>query len=183
MNRNPDNDVLIYVNSLRQSNEYLQFDFDNELPIPKEVQFAYTVLARAEYGRYQNWFDNSLNHLTLIEALARNRVADLVHLEKIIDRTDHHILIHTNATVFVAEHESAIPETIDLLIGRLQTWHPTQQNISRILATAAAMAKRSQIQERHIAWLMGMVSDNRVKTNLQHNPAVPEDLRVSLALL
>lgn len=183
MNRNPDNDVLMYVNSLKQSSEYVKYDFDHELPLPKEVQFAYTALVTANYNRYQNWFDNSLSHMTLIEALARNRVADLVNLEKIIDRTDHQILVHTNATVFVAEHESAIPETLDLLIGRLGTWHPTQQNISRIIATAAAIAKREQIQERHIAWLMGMVSDNRVKTNLQHNPAIPEDLRVSLALL
>lgn len=183
MNRSPDNDVLLYVNTLKQTGDYLHYDFDHDLPLPKEVQYAYTILVTAPYDRYHGWFENGLNHLTLVEALARNKVADLVHLEKIIDRTDNHILVHTNATVFVAEHRSAIPETIDLLIGRLNTWLPTQQNISRVLSTAAAIAKNETIQERHISWLLPMLSDKRVKHNLQHNPAVPEDLRVSLALL
>ena len=183
MDRTPENDVLLYVHSIRGSDAYNHYDYDNELPIPKEVQYAYTTLIQAPYQRYQGWFENGLNHMLLIEALARNTVADLVHLERIIDRTDHHILIQTNATVFVAEHNNVVPETLDLLIGRLNTWLPTQQNLHRVIATAAAIAKRDNLKERHIDWLMRMVSDKRVKNNLQHNPSVPEDLRVSLALL
>lgn len=182
MMRNADNDVLLYVSSIKNSEEYICYDFDHELQIPKEVQFAYTALVTAPYDRYSGWFDRGLENLILVEALSRNKIADLVHLERIIDRSDTNIFIHTNSTIFVAEHPNAISETIDMLIYKIDNWIPTRENLARVISTAAAIAKRPDINESHISWLMRMSYDKKVRDNLQHNSAVPEELRVALAL-
>lgn len=167
-------DLFSYVRSVSGSREYLAFEVDETLALPKETQYAFHLLASTtDADLFAQWAQKAITsgYEPLRSAVAVNPLATARDLQTLLaghgDRIHFYVLLH------VAQHPNATPAIIDKVLSAALPNTPW--------AIHTAIARRENLSTSQICHLLRL-ADPMINQVLCQNPQVPEELRVLAAL-
>jgi hypothetical protein len=176
----PENDVLEYVYSMRDSESYKTLPVYEESPFPKEVEFAYEMLCICDLEQYNKWFDSALaanNVPYLAEALIQSPHPTSAQILTVLNKN----LNNPRLPVFsfkVAIHPNSSTEALGIVINNISK-KDKEYSTLRLLVE---LSQRSNLLGEHFIKILSLSQHPHVLRALTNNPSLPDELKVLVAL-
>lgn len=176
----PENDVLEYTYSMRNSESYKTLPVYEESPFPKEVEFAYEMLCICDFSQYNKWFDRALsadNVPYLAEALLQSPHPTSEQILTILKKN----LDNPRLPVFsfkAAIHPNSDDEALGIVVDSVSK-DDKEYSTLRLLVE---LAQRGNLKPEHFTKLLSLSQHPQILRALTNNPSLPDELKVLVAL-
>lgn len=176
----PENDVLEYTYSMRNTESYNTLPVYEESPFPKEVEFAYEMLCICNLEQYNKWFERAVtvkNVPYLAEALLQSPHPTseqiLTVLKKNLNNPRFPVL-----SFKAAIHPNSNPEALDIVISRI-SGRDREYSTLRLLIE---LAQRSDLTEEHFTKILSLSQHPHILRALNNNTSAPDHIKIWAAL-